>query len=274
MGARNTRTVGIAALALALGGAHSEGATVAHWTFEEGPANTTATGAGSIVDVVNGLNGTPQGGPTYRSVAAPVGALGLEFDGSNDKIRVPDDPLFAITGDLTVEAIIRLDGITPAVQYNQILWRGDTRSGLDPYFLAVRTSGRLHFSVGTELQTSANVISPDPLPFGQVVHVAGTLDDATGMMKLFVNGTEVNSITTSLRPFGALNPTLDPGVGLGALHNHNGQYFDGIIAEARISNESLTSDQFLPSPSAPIAYLIAGTAFARRRRYRAHPPWH
>lgn len=47
--------------------------------------------------------------------------------------------------------------------------------------------------------TGASVGS-DPLPTGQFVHFAGTLDDATGALKLYINGQLVNEVTTTERP--------------------------------------------------------------------------
>ena len=68
---------------------------------------------------------------------------------------------------------------------------------------------------------------------GQFVHVAATLDDATGAMTLYENGAVVAQTTTTVRPFGALDPTQEPGVGIGnsnALDNYNVP-FNGLIDE-------------------------------------------
>jgi hypothetical protein len=73
--------------------------------------------------------------------------------------------------------------------------------------------------------------------------VAATLDDATGLMTLYVNGAVVGQTTTTVRPFGALDPMQQPGVGIGnsnALSSYNVP-FDGLIDELSVYNRALTA---------------------------------
>ena len=176
-----------------MGSSWAQAATIAYWRFEEGTANTTATGVGSILDSSgNGHHGTPNNGPIYRSTTFPGSTLGLEFDGVDDFVFIPDDADFQLTQSLTLEAFVRVDsyptgGSNPQ---NQIIFRGDDRAGKDPYFLRVIPSGLLAFSINT-LTSGASVFSAAALPLGQPLHVAGTLEDTTGDMKVFVNGVEV-----------------------------------------------------------------------------------
>ena len=82
---------------------------------------------------------------------------------------------------------------------------------------------------------------------GQFVHVAATLDDATGAMTLYENGAVVAQTTTTVRPFGALDPTQEPGVGIGnsnALDNYNVP-FNGLIDELSVYNRALTPSEVL-----------------------------
>ena len=105
------------------------------------------------------------------------------------------------------------------------------------------------FHVEDAFYNIAAVVSPSPLHLNQPLHVAGTLDDATGAQKLFINGEEVASQVTNLRPFAVLDPSLKPGVGIGDLQSTLlPQFFDGIIDEVRISNIALTPSEFLPPP--------------------------
>ena len=43
--------------------------------------------------------------------------------------------------------------------------------------------------------------------------VTVTLDGSTGDMRLYFNGNLVAEDFTTLRPFGALDPTMEPGIG-------------------------------------------------------------
>ena len=254
-------------------------ATVACWDFEEGAPGLVAGGAGSILDSQNGLNGTPYGtdGPIYRAAPPPGGPLGLEFDGVDDRVFVPDDPLLALTGSLTLEAIVRVDGIDTSVcDINQIVVRADDRCGLDPYFLCVGEHEGVqdaNFIICDGSDTDTGVGAP--IVLGQWFHVAGTLDDATGLMRLYIDGEKVAEITTDVRPLGPLTGD-NPGIGIGNLQcDWLDQYFDGTISVIRISDEALSPYQFLgatPIPE-PLSMIFFGTGVAavagfvgRRRR--------
>lgn len=223
--------------------------TVAWWNFEEGRPNTRAAGTGSIFDVSGSyLNGTPFENPMYRLSPASDSSLGLEFTGGStgsQRVFIPDNPTFYLTKSLTLEAFIRYDGIpTPDTLASQIVFRGDSRDALDPYTLAITPEGFLFLDISS-LTERVQLYSPTPLPFGTYIHVAGTLDNATGEMKLFMNGVEVASQVTAARPFGALDGP-DPGVGIGNVQSNNSkQGFGGIIDEVRISNIALKPSQFL-----------------------------
>lgn len=220
------------------------GTTVAHYRFEEGVVDSAATGYQSILDSTgNGRHGTPFGNPVYRHLAITDGFLALELDGNDDRIRVNDDGALALGGSMTLEAVVRLDGITSAL-FSQIIFRGDNRSGYDPYFLAINDSGKVVFHLLDESGDSSILVSPNAIVPGGFLHLAGTLDDATGTQSLYINGIEVASATTAVRPLTALDPTQDPGIGIGALQN-SGQFFDGYIDEVRISNTALDPSTFL-----------------------------
>jgi len=237
---------------------------IAHWRFEEGPADTVAEGALSILDSSgNDHHGIAFGGPIYRSVSHPASALALELDGVDARVHVEDNPLFELTKSLTLEALVRVDkfGADQA-----ILYRGDNRGGLDPYQMAVIDDGRLGFAIDNAANQRVVLRSPESLPLGELVHVAGTLDDETGDMKLYVNGALVNELNTSIRPFGPLDPTEAPAVAVGSL-NHGSWYFDGLIDEVRIYDEART----IPEPSSLVIWAIAAVGlamFCRRKSWK------
>jgi hypothetical protein len=78
-----------------------------YWKFDEGVANTTASGAGSILDSSgSGDDGTPSGGPIYRTDVPPTGAgnaLSLRFDGVDDQVSFPSVFPFHEPGDATLD---------------------------------------------------------------------------------------------------------------------------------------------------------------------------
>jgi hypothetical protein len=251
--------------------------TVAHWRFEEGSANAVASGVNSILDSSgNNLHGSPRGTPVYRTVTNHNSSLGLSFDSTGDGVFINDNPVLAITGSLTLEAFVRIDSYATS---GQIVFRGDDRAGLDPYAIQFIGDDNPNLDRRRSMQFFINPAGGDglresiftppqfPLPLGETFHVAGTLDDATGEWKLFINGNVVAEATTASRPFGALDPAFRPRISLGSIDQGGTQFFNGVIDEVRISNVALDRASFLiPEPSTlALATLALITVLGGRR---------
>lgn len=268
----------VVGLGLAVVSDSALGATVAWWRFQEGVPNEVATGTNTIIDCANGFNGTPVAGPVYVSVSIPNGSpttsLGLIFDGVAARVFIEDNPAFYLTNSLTLEAFIRYDGEPTGGQMSQIIMRGDDRIGLDPYFLALDPNGALGFGVEPEVpDTISWLVSPLPVARNVFLHVAGTLDGVTGQQKLFINGQEVASTNTTLRPFGQLDPSQSPGLGIGNVQSPNyNEYFNGIITEVRISDVALDPRQFLFAPC--IIREVAPTTNGVQIGWASSTNWH
>ncbi|HZV06325.1 MAG TPA: Calx-beta domain-containing protein, partial [Gemmataceae bacterium] len=148
------------------------------------------------------------------------------------------------TSSFTIEGWIKVNGLPTNYNFGSIMFRGDDRPGLDPYQLVIKPNGDLQFQINS---TTGGASVEAPIPTGQFVHVAATLDDATGTMTLYENGTVVAQTTTTVRPFGALDPTQQPGVGIGnsnALSNYDVP-FNGLIDELSVYNRALTPGEVL-----------------------------
>jgi len=223
---------------------------VAHWRFQEG-ASGTAAGASRLIEDASGndRHGRAIGGPKYCPVELATSDQALSFDGRDDRVFVPDDDLFQLTESFTIEAYIQIDQYAGrAARMSHIAFRGDNRLGLDPWYLAIIASGQLKFLVAEPLNKASVVLSPEPLPMGQMLHVAATLDHKTSQQSLFVNGKCVATTKTKIRACGALGGPR-AGVGIGNRQTHSNQAFHGVIDEVRISAEALSPAQFLGPPT-------------------------
>ncbi|MEQ1830198.1 MAG: LamG-like jellyroll fold domain-containing protein, partial [Pirellula sp.] len=112
---------------------------------------------------------------------------------------------------------------------------------------ATEAGGLLRFQVTNS--SNQGVAIQAPIAQGEFIHVAATLDDATGIMKLYENGTLVAQTTTTVRPFGDLDPASNPGIGIG---NHGGYPatphnfpFSGLIDELKVYDQALTASEVL-----------------------------
>ncbi len=200
---------------------------VSWWT-----ANNTAADA-------MGLNNATLTGVRYA--AGEVGNA-FSFDGLDDWAALGNPSSLALTASLTIEGWIKVNGLPTNYNFGSIMFRGDDRGGLDPYQLVILPNGDLKFGI---CSTTSSASVEAPIPMGQFVHVAATLDDGTGAMTLYENGAVVAQTTTTVRPFGALDPTQQPGVGIGnsnALSNYDIP-FNGLIDELSVYNRSLTASE-------------------------------
>ncbi|MGH9200582.1 MAG: LamG-like jellyroll fold domain-containing protein, partial [Vicinamibacterales bacterium] len=258
----------------------ASGQTVAWWQFQETgtfDGKAVPTTAGAIKDSgPNLIHGTAFGSARYRSVLTPGVPWAIEFNGSTDRVFIPNNLALALTQSLTLEAYIRVDSYPTvgAENWHQIIFRGDDIGGFDPYFLAIDTAGRLAFAVSNASNALSAVTSPRPFPLNRSFHVAGTLDHATGMQRLFINGQQVAAKQTAIRPFATLTGG-NPGIGIGALQSGGatgpGQWFDGMIDEVRISDQALDPADMLPPVQAAHGDPRRLTTTASRNEY--FPTW-
>lgn len=267
------RALAVAVLMIA-GGGGSAGyaAVISHWSLQEGALGTVATGP--ILDGSgNGHNGTVFGNPVYTSL--PGGDTGLDF--SNDHVRVTSTAAF-VSPSLTVEAQIAIHAFGGL---RQIVFRGNELGGRDPFYLAI-FNNNLRWLI-TDSGGTIAFLDYDISGFlNKQIHVAGTIDNGTGNMGLYVNGSQVLSQNTAVRPVYPITTGSGCGISIGALHDcvNTAQHFDGLIGEVRISNMALTPTQFLGSPTVvplPAALpllaggfgLLAAIGWIRKRKIAA-----
>jgi subtilisin-like proprotein convertase family protein len=198
-------------------------------------------GENNVNDAIYGNNGTIQNSSFNN------GIVGLAFsnnpyawpNGTYNGFDVPDQPAYELTNSLTIEGWIKPTGNG----YN-IFWRGDNRSGFDPYSLYMNLNNQVSFNIENSSGNSDSISAT--LAYNQWWHVAATLDGNTGSIKLYVNGTLVSQKTTAVRPFGALIPADHPGIGIANVNDGQNNFpFTGCIDEISLYSRALSASEVL-----------------------------
>ncbi len=195
-------------------------------------------GDGNTDDITGGTSGILNDDVSYTSAHV---SKGFKFDGINGRVHIPDAEKFELTGSMTIEMWIKIFSF-PLYQGNILFFRGDDRGGgLDPYALGLSTNGKVGFGIYS-LDSSFGISAP--IELNKFIHVAAILDSSNGSMRIYLNGILVADTTTTIRPFGDLDPLYNPGIGIG---NTQGYYFNypfhGIIDEVSLYNRALSPSE-------------------------------
>jgi hypothetical protein len=215
---------------------------------------------GNANDSVGGHNGTLEGGMGFTT-----GISGSAFAaGSNKRVFVPDSPDFQLTS-LSIGAWVNI-----AQNSWDIFFRGDNRTGLDPYVLALDNNGHVGFGIGSA--TASDGIQSG-ISYQQWHQVTATLDNATHDMRLYIDGGLVAEKTTSVVPLLALDPSQVPGLGLGNVQDLYDFPLIGSLDEVVLYNRALTPAEVtvlatVPEPTSA-ALLICGLGALAVRNLRS-----
>ena len=193
-------------------------------------------GDGSAVDAVAGNNGTLVNAGYTNGVVGQAFAFDPEnySYGTYCAVQIADQPAYALTNSLTIEGWVR-----PRGDGYLIFFRGDHRPGLDPYFLGMQGNNLCTFVITDQNGNSASVQTP--LIYNQWTHLAATLDGSTGIVSIYTNSVLAGQTNTTIRPFGALDPTQSPGIGIGNVNDGGNNFpFLGDIDEIALYSRALS----------------------------------
>lgn len=196
---------------------------------------------GNALDSADGNHGTPNSATPF----SPAGISGqaFKFNGLADKLDLGDPPSLRLTNSFTIEGWI-LASNAPTGPHSQILFRGDTRHCLDPYYFSLQPSRaiRLHVAANEVLVNPCGVdLESAPVPLNQWLHVAGVFDGDAGSMSIYIDGVLAAQMTTSVKPFAELDPAYTPAVVIGNTIGFTDQGFNGLLDELAVYNRALTA---------------------------------
>lgn len=162
-------------------------------------------------------------------VTGQVGGA-ADFNGSGDVISVPHADTLSLQAEFTFSAWFRLDAVLASGSY-RILSK-ESLGQNDNYFLSLQ-DGALYLGIDGEFFSPPYSFFP-----GVWYHVAATFDDDADEVRIYVDGVEELSVSTSAR----LAPNTDP-LYLGSNWQGGTKGFRGPLDEIRIYNYALAAEE-------------------------------
>ncbi|WP_432824871.1 LamG-like jellyroll fold domain-containing protein [Dactylosporangium sp. CA-092794] len=221
-----------------LGGAPTQpSGLVAGYTFDAGSGTALADISG------NNNNGTITGASW---VAGKYGGA-LSFNGSANVVKVPSSASLNLSAGLTLAAWVQptasQQGWRTIMQKEDSAWFLNASNDAGP----LRPAGGVTSTNGSD----AAVSGPTASPLNQWTHVALTYDGSN--LRLYVNGT----LVTTKAKTGALQQTTQP-LSIGG-NTPYGEYFTGLIDEARVYNRALTAAEVQTIMNSPLVPPVVDT---------------
>ena len=186
-------------------------------------------GEGNANDETGKHNGT-----LLNGVAFDTGEFGQAFSlgGTSTRVLVPDSVDLMLTNSLSIGAWI----YPKANSYNVV-----ARNGNDPNRVAYGIggpdfTGQFTFHIA---HSPAEETLYAPQMLNQWIHLAGTLDGATGDMRLYTNGVLAAQKSATVRPLGFIDPSFQPGLAIGNA-SQGGWPFIGLVDEVVLYSRALS----------------------------------
>ncbi|MFA7402346.1 MAG: Ig-like domain-containing protein, partial [Pelobacteraceae bacterium] len=195
----------------------------------------------------NGNHGTPNNGAAFTAERIEGAAAG-SFDGVNDYASIADSAGLDVTTAMTLEAWIKPNDVSSS---RQIISKYGA-SGNYSYQIGLAATGQIRCDISGNGSTVDSLVSTNaPITLNAWQHVAATFN--AGALKLYVNGVEVASKTSTITALKAGTTPLNIG------RDPAGQYFfNGLIDEVAVYKRALTMEEIQSHLSAaPVVSLAS-----------------
>ena len=196
---------------------------VAHWHFDEGE--------GTVVHDVDGQhNGTLGDGDTNKAPAwSTEGGSSLQFDGTNDVLKVPDSDALDLVGNkLTISCWVKRSSAASGY----LVKKAGASNG---YRLWITSTGAVQFDVLFS-GTTKTVTSATTIPLNTWTHVSVRYDGSE--LNIFIDGTKESASTAATGSLAATTEALWMGYYDGTSH-----YLNGYLDEVSIYDRALTDTE-------------------------------
>ncbi len=241
----NKRLMCLTAAVLLAGAALASAATpgpVSWWKLDEMSGATT-------IDAVTGSEGVFTGDPVW--VSGKIDG-GLSFDGTDDYVTLPIGSLISTLSDTTITTWADFSNAGGAWQR---IWDFGSGTGIYMFLCArVNTDGVIRFAIRTASVGEQIVNTPGRLPSGWH-NVAVSLDSATMMINVYIDGASVASGATTLLPKD-LGETTQNWLGKSQWPD---ALYQGSLDDIRIYDRVLTGDEIKNAMQGGMGYGIANT---------------
>lgn len=192
---------------------------VGHWTFD----TADISGSTALDKSGQGNNGSITGA---ANVSGRIGQA-LYFNGSGDAVTVPYSASVNLTSSMTLAVWVRPDD---PVSAHGAFFENDWSCGYHFGTSCNVNYGTAFFLAGTQVFDFASKLYPD-----RWTHMAVTFDDNTNEGLLYINGA-VDYQTSYAGTIGGCGG----GLSIGSRPSGYGQYYKGLLDDARMYNRALT----------------------------------
>lgn len=202
------------------------------FTVQQGAATTACTappaglvawwrGEGNALDQTGVNNGTLVNNMTFGGGQIGGGFLG-DYSNNAGVVQVPDSSSLALNHSMTFEGWLKISSYGGTVIER-------SSSSTSSYQVWMLSSGQLFFTVWYNNNQGTGITTPNPIPLNQFVHFAASLDDATGQIRMYINGSLVQQSVITQRPNIISGATINVG------------NINGITDELSVYNRALSA---------------------------------